>query len=354
MRVPGAAPALIHSSHTGHTLSVVRLSPTPWRLLLPMGCALVLVLAGGAAGIQKPGRTFVRPGEVRLVALNGASLAFVVARTKTDCDHVELWNTDTRGTWRFGRAGACTNLGSTGAGITSLGVSGKRVAWVRFNGGNLRDWQLMTATTTQRLPRQLRFVEQDVDLPAPMVVGDSTASLGIPYASGNEVVLLGANGVAVFKHTDPAQIVAVTAGLGPAGAVVAALRETGEVVMLRSDGSVAWTVAYPPGAVTSIALAPAGLVAQTAGSVQIRTPTRSSAVALPAGAAMVDYAAGRILYTLNGNVHARRASNGADTLLLRGSGTAHPVVATNDTHGLAWGRGRSVNFACAACLRFSG
>ena len=59
-------------------------------------------------------------------------------------------------------------------GSARIGVSGNRVLWVRYNGGNERDWQLMTATTTQRTPRQLRFVPQDVELPSPFAIGDST------------------------------------------------------------------------------------------------------------------------------------------------------------------------------------
>ena len=188
---------------------------TPTRSMLVMAVAIALVTAGSALALQSPGRTIVRNGAVRLVALNQASFAFMVARSKTDCDHVELWNTDTRGVWRFGKPGPCTNLGSTGTGISSVGVSGNRALWIRYTGGNFRDWQLMTATTTQKTPKQLRFVEQDVDLPSPFQIGDSTRGLGIPYAAGKEVVLLGANGVAVFKATDSAKIVRVTAGRGP-------------------------------------------------------------------------------------------------------------------------------------------
>jgi hypothetical protein len=320
-----------------------------------LGCALALALvaAGSAFALQKPGRTIIRSGQVRVVTLNQASFAFMVARTKKDCDHIELWNTDTKGTWRFGKPGPCTNLGSTGAGISSVGVSGNRALWVRYNGGNLRDWQLMTATTTQKTPKQLRFVEQDVDLPAPFVIGDATGGVGIPYAAGNEVVLLGANGVAVFKHTEPARIVAIASGKGPAGAVVAVLRETGEVVMLKADGSLAWTVQYQPGAVKAIALAPAGLIAQLPGEVQIRKPTGSAAVNLPAGAAMTDFAEGRILYTLNTEVHAFKISNGKDTLLLKSGGGAPAIFATLDTRGLGWAQGTSVNFACGGCVSYT-
>src|SRR5262245_55904855 len=203
-------------------------------LAFVVASVVALAAAGGAAALLTPGRTIVVDGPVTLAALNHSSFAFAVGRSAHDCDHVELWDTDTRGHWRFGRSGACTNLGSTGAGISALGVSGNRALWVRFNGGNERDWPLMTATTTQKTPRPPRFVPQDVELPSPFLIGDSTGGLGIPYVDRKEIVLLGANGAAVFKHVDPSRITAVTAGYGPGKAVVAALRETGDVVLLRS------------------------------------------------------------------------------------------------------------------------
>lgn len=322
------------------------------RLALALGCAVALAAAGGASALQQPGRTIVRGGPVGPVALNHASLAFVVGRSKSDCDHVELWDTDTRGAWRFGRPGPCTNLGSTGAAITAVGVSRNRVVWIRYNGGNLRDWQLMTATTTQKTPRQLRFVEQDVDLPSPFAVGDATHGGGIPYAAGREVVLLGADGAATFRHTAPARVLSVTAGRGPAGAVLAALLETGEVELLRANGSVTRTVAFPVRDVRAIALAPAGLVVQLPGRVEVRNGARTTSVPLPDGAVMTDYAEGRVLYTRSGTVHALKAADGRDTLLVRGGTAARPVFATLDTHGLAWARGRSLSFACAACIAF--
>jgi hypothetical protein len=125
-----------------------------------VGCVVALVAAGGAVALKTPGRTARRAGRVRLVALNHEWFAFEVDRSKNDCDHVELWNTDTKGLWRLGKPRPCTNLGSTGAGISALGVSGNRALWVRYNGGNTRDWQLMTATT-QKTPKQLRLVSQD-------------------------------------------------------------------------------------------------------------------------------------------------------------------------------------------------
>ncbi len=341
---------MIDSSHSRSPLRGLR-GARGRSCIAFLGLGLALVVAGSALALQTPGRTAARAGRVRLVALNHEWLAFEVDRSKKDCDYVELWNTDTKGHWRLGRPGPCTNLGSTGAGISALGVSGNRALWVRYNGGNIRDWQLMTATTTLKTPKRLRRVSQDVDVPTPpFVIGDSTAGLGIPYAAGKEVVLLGKNGAAVFKHTGPARIVAVTAGNGPAGAVVAALDDTGRVVMLTKNGSDAWTAGYAPGTVKAIALAPAGLIVQLAdSSLQLRTPTGTKTATLPAGAAMADYAEGNVLYTLKGTVHLMSFTHGGDLLLLK-STAGKPVVATLDTHGLGWGQGTTANYACAICI----
>ncbi len=318
--------------------------------LIALG-AVALAAAGSAYALQKPGRTVVRAGQIRLVALNNASLAFMVSRTRSDCDHIELWDTNRKGLWRFGKSGRCTNLGSTGTGISALGVSGNRVLWVRYTGGNLRDWQLMTATTTQKTPRQVRFVEQDVDLPSPFAIGDSSRGLGIPYAAGREVVLLNAHGVAAFKYLDSSRIVRVTAGRGPGGAVVAALRENGNVVSLRANGTVAKVYAYGPSQVKALALAPGGLVVQLPASVEIHAATGLKTVNLPAGASMLDFVEGRILYGLGNEIHSFKVSSGSDTLLLKGT-AGRAVFATQDTHGLGWAEGSRLMFACGSCVGY--
>jgi hypothetical protein len=316
---------------------------------------VVLVAAGAATALVTPGRSKVRSGPVSLVALDDYTLAFAVGRSQADCDHVELWDTASRGLWRFGRPGPCTNLGSTGAGISALGVSGNRVLFVKYNGGNERDWQLMTATTTLRTPRQLRFVPQDVELPSPFVIGDSTGGVGIPYATGREVILLGSNGARVFRHVAAAPVVALSAGFGPGATTVAALTSSGSVEMLKQNGSVGWTADFDPGAVKAIALAPSGLIAQVGDSIEVRTPVgKVRTTPLPAGAAMLDFAEGRVLYRLGNEIHARGIVGGHDTLLLRGAAAKPPLVATLDSHGLAWARGRSVSYTCGSCIPFTG
>src|SRR5262249_28787469 len=117
--------------------------------------ALVTLLgsATGAWALQRPGRALVRPGPVTALALTHGAVAYAVGRTKAACDHVELWNTDTRGTWSFGRKRPCGDL-PLFSGIGPIGVATRRAAWVSYAGGNLTDWQLWTATTTSKTPKR--------------------------------------------------------------------------------------------------------------------------------------------------------------------------------------------------------
>ena len=126
---------------------------------------------------------------------------------------------------------------------------------------------------------------------------------------------------------------------------VAAIRSVLEVALLSARTSVVE-------AAQVVEFAPDGVVVQVPTGVEIHTATGTTPVALPAGAALVDYAGGRILYTIGTEVHARSVVTGADTLLLKGTPAA-AVVPTYDTHGLGWAKDATVNFACAVCLRYS-
>ena len=75
----------------------------------------------------------------------------------------------------------------------AVAMSANRSVWIQYAGGNDRDWQLFTATRTLTKPRQLAFVEQDVELPSPIVVGQGTLD-AVPYAVKQTVTYLGDNG----------------------------------------------------------------------------------------------------------------------------------------------------------------
>jgi hypothetical protein len=205
--------------------------------------AVVVVLAAtvvaGAAGVTKPGRTRVESAPIVAVAVTGPSVTYAVGdnTTKSDCAHVYFWHTSggATGKWRYGKPTnePCVENPSTGSGISAVAMSATRSVWIQYAGGNLRDWQLFTATRTKTKPHQLAFVEQDVSLPSPIVVGQGTAA-AVPYAVKNVVTYLGDNGAPVFKWTAPSPVLLVAAGSGPGGAQVAAFLDSGSVVLLRA------------------------------------------------------------------------------------------------------------------------
>jgi hypothetical protein len=316
--------------------------------------AALLGAASAAWALQAPGRTITRKGTITAQGLTHASVAFAVKHTTTDCDHVELWNTDTRGTWRFGRPHPCDDL-PIFYGISSVEVATKRVLWISFAGGNLTDWQLWTATPTSKTPRRLAFVERDTTAPPAIRVGQGTPD-AVPYAVGNEVTLLGDNGARVFRWTAPAEVRAVTSGNGPYGWRVATLLANGDVTVLDSSGAVVRTYSFGTTPVRWIGLAPAGLLVELPEEqVEIHRGSSTRTVQLMPNAIVLDYAEGSILYRVGSwprsqSYWFRRVSGGTDSLLLEGS-RKHPIYAALDTHGLAWAQGTRVNWACAGCIR---
>ena len=111
--------------------------------------------------------------------------------------------------------------------------------------------------------------------------------------------------------------------------------------MLNHAGAVARTYAFAPGAVRWIGLAPAGLVVQLPGAkVEIHRGAATRTVQLKPNAIVLDYAEGRILYRVGQTFWLRHVGVGHGHQLLRGR-AQHPIVATLDTHGLAWTQGNA-------------
>jgi hypothetical protein len=321
----------------------------PRLALCSAALAMLLGASATAWALQPPGRTLTRGGRVTALGLTHASVAYAVSRTPSDCDHVELWNTDTKATWRFGRPRPCGDL-PVFSGIGPVAVATNRVVWVSFEGGNLTDWELWTATPTRTTPRRLVFVERDTTAPPAIVLGPGT-SLGVPYAVGQDATFLGENGAPIFRWTASSEVRAITSGAGPFGWNVAALLDTGAVVILDADGSVARTYEFEPGEVRWIALAPAGLLVQVAGaSVEIHRGDATRTVELRPNSIALDYADGSLLYRVGQTYWLRGVGRGNETPLLQGS-RKRPIEAALDAHGLAWTEGTQVNWVCAGCVR---
>lgn len=123
------------------------------------------------------------------------------------------------------------------------------------------------------------------------------------------------------------------------GALVAAFVAGGKCYVLSPTGSVQRVYTFAPGSVQEFALAGVGLVVQlTGGKVQLRNGTSiRKETELPAGARMLDYAEGILLYKHGNEIRARRLSAGKDALLRRGT------FAVLEHNGLSYSVGQRVS-----------
>ena len=113
---------------------------------------------------RRPSARSRRPARVTALELDSSFIAYAVGRSAHDCNRVFVWNLASRGVTKLGRKTNCEQT-STGNSIAAVSVAGKRVLWVHYAGGNIREWSLWTATTTKPSPLRLRFVSRDVDAP---------------------------------------------------------------------------------------------------------------------------------------------------------------------------------------------
>ncbi len=313
-------------------------------MLAAVGVAYLVASAGAATGAVQPTKSLSKPAPIAGVALTGANVAYAVAAAPGDCDHAELW-LGAKKVIRFGKKSGfpCSEVTSTGQGIWDISVAKTRVLWISYVGGNLRDWQLWTATPTKRAPKRLRFVERDVDAPPPIVVGPGTTQ-GAPFAVDANVVYLGENGAPVFKATLAAPVRALAAGKGPSGIRVVAALASGTVVALDGNGSTVTEFPYPAGQVKAVRLTSTAVVVQAGNEVEFLTPGPGGAsVTLPGGSVLLDVAQGRLLYTRQGDLRARGILAGPDVLLADGT-PGKPARGQLEAPGFAWSLGKRVNW----------
>lgn len=258
------------------------------------------------------------PGPVTALAADGERVAFAAGRGAGDCDRVRIWNPRSGRVVRLGRTTACV-VTSTGTGIAAVSIAGRRVLWLHYTGGNIREWSLFTATETAPKPRRLRFASADADSAPPIVVGDGDASrLGdlLPYAVGREVIALRANGSRRFAWSAPGRVVALSA----LGGELAVASEGGRMTVLDLAGRVLREESYA-GEISALELTGAGVLVQRGRTLEHRGGSGAPWVALlPAGARLVD-AAGTTdaLYVVRGLVRARRIGASRDVVVGRGA-----------------------------------
>jgi len=297
--------------------------------------ALLAVLAlatAGAAGAAALDRGYIAAAPVSALDETAAAIATGLAWTPKRCEAVVLWQPDffTRRTFRA--PGPCEQT-STGRGVAAVSTDGERVVWLAYAGGNNRDWLLWTATPTARTPRRLRFRSADVDAPPPIVLGNGGEG-GIPYALGRDVIVIGPRGRrALFWHA-PARVVALAQGAGKVGALLA----TGHLFVVALGGTTT-DLAYAPNEVRAFRIAAVGAVVQTPTRIERRTARTRTPLLARAGARLVGYVDGQLVYAVGDQIRGFTRATGRDLLLRR---VGVPFRAEYDRRGLAWVHARRV------------
>jgi hypothetical protein len=303
------------------------------RMLVPPAILLAAATVASAAGAD---RTVVSPGPVRALARSGYSVAFLSAPYDGHCgSRVLLWSPVTRGVYKLGRRpdAVCEQGPSTGSGITTIAVAGNRALWLAYAGGNRRDWTLETATTTRPAERRLELQEVDVDAPPPIVLGVASEQV-MPYSIASNVKLLRANGARLYTWKAPARVTNTTAY----NANVAVFVAGGHCYVLSATGTVQARYTFAPGSVQEFALSGVGLVVQLTGErIEIRRGSAVRRLTLPAGARMLDYAQGIVLYKLRGQIRGRAVVSGRDVFL------RNATFAVLEHNGLTYAAGRRVS-----------
>ena len=255
--------------------------------------AFVVLVPAAAAGSR-----VVAPGPVSALAFDGTRLAYASGQSRGDCDRVRIWNLRTGAVARLGRTTACVET-STGTGIAALSIAGRRVLWLHYTGGNIREWSLFTATESVPRPQRLRFVARDVDAPSPIVLGEGDSRAGatlLPYAVGRQVVALRADGTRSFSWTAPALVTA----LGARGRTLAVGLDDGRIVVhdlaLGTSSEIVET-----GAPSAVFVTGQGIAFKHGRTVELRGRTSYTAT-LPRGAVVRDADGLRVLYTVAGRV----------------------------------------------------
>jgi len=281
------------------------------RSILALAALLVLVPVAAAASV----RSVTAPAPVGALELDGGRVVYATGRSARDCNRVFVWNLTTRGVTKLGRRTHCEQT-STGNEIAAVSIAGKRVLWLHYVGGNIRDWSLWTATTTRPAPIRLRLVSHDVDAPAPIVIGQGDSSkLGdlLPYAVDRIVVALRANGSRAFTWTAPARVV----GLAARDGELAVATEGGVVTVLDARGRVLRTERYGT-EIDAVRITGDALVVQRGRTLELRGG-RTAIYSLVGGVKLADADGDRAVLVGGGKVRMFNLDTGRGGIAASGS-----------------------------------
>jgi hypothetical protein len=255
-------------------------------------------------GLVAAAITVQSPAPVQALAADGPRAAYAAGFSVRD---------RTRGVSKLGRRTNCEQT-STGNAISSLALAGTRALWLHYAGGNRRLYTVWTATTARPRPLLLASREVDVDNPAPIVVGaGDTSRFGdlLPYAVGDTVRVLRANGARAFSWRASARVTALGAEAGE----IAVGTADGSVTVLDARGRVLRRLPSGGRAPTAVFVGGDAVVVQR-GNVVERNGT---ALPVPNGARILDVQGSRVAYVLRGRLFAYDTVLGRTTSLGRGT-----------------------------------
>ncbi len=273
---------------------------------------LVLAATASAAGSS---RTVTAPAPLIAVAFDGDRIAFVSGFEANDCNRVRVWNLTTRGVTKLGRKTHCERT-STGNSIAQLSLSGARVLWIAYIGGNTREWSLWTATTGKPSPTRLRYAANDAGFGSPFLIGNGDGGL-LPYAVDRTAIVLRSNGSRAFAFTAPDTVVGLSAHAGE----VAVASDDKRVTILDARGKVLRSESYDT-LVAAVQLTDGGVLVQHRSTLELRGTGAPKEWAIPQAARLVGANATRAYYVLRGGIYSLSLAGSSTRMLAPGTAAA--------------------------------
>jgi hypothetical protein len=304
-----------------------------------------MAVVGGLGGAAHADRGWAPPAGAHPGPVDVASGSFAAGLgwTRSTCEGAVLWLPGLRRRWLFRVPGPCPAT-STGRGVSAVAVSGDRVVFLSYVGGNTREWRLWTATSTAKRPRLLRTASADADAYSPILLGNGGED-AIPYAVGRDVFALTRDGRRALTWRAPADVVSLSVQSGTLAATLA----DGTVTTISLAPAKTITSYTQPGARAAEAIT-RGVVIEAADGIHLRKgSTRMLRFDVPVNARMIGYSNGWLIYASGQEIHVYSYQRKQD--LLARTVRSRPISADADIGGMGWTNGGSLCWSVVSYLQ---
>jgi hypothetical protein len=228
--------------------------------LVLIALSVLALAADGSAATPRPLRL---TGPVKQLAADGGRVAILLQTSRPGCtvSRVAVWQPSTRSLAPIA-ASPCSESLSTGAGIFAIALAGARVAYVQYAGGNTRELELRSATLADRRK-----------------VTVASAAFGLDGLSGTFIGRIAGDGsLLAFDWWNRCPACAGDARPQPDRSAIWRIAGSGQACPNAGLGALRLCVAVRAG------FGAMRLLSVAAGSVALRQPDGSVAVATAAGA----------------------------------------------------------------------